>query len=88
MADDPDTLHACLFRLANFVEQTRLLPPEDRANLQCMIAQACQAVREARQCKQQLLERRETTRDIMLLLLAKKAHRKAEVRIADDNISR
>jgi hypothetical protein len=38
MADDPGTLRACLYRLADFVEQARLLPLEDRARLECMIA--------------------------------------------------
>jgi hypothetical protein len=87
MADDPGTLRACLYRLADFVEQARLLPLEDRARLECMIAQARQAVCEARQGKQQLLERRETTRAIVLRLLAKEAHRKAELRIMKDDIS-
>jgi hypothetical protein len=52
-----------------------------------MIAQARQAVCEARQGKQQLLERRETTRVIVLRLLTKEAHRKAELRITDGDIS-
>ena len=65
MAHNADTLRACLYRLADLVERARLLPLEDRARLECMIAQARQAVREARQVKQQLLERRETTRAIV-----------------------
>ena len=88
MADDPDTLRARLYRLAEFVELARLLPSEDRARMEHMIAQARQAVCEARQGKQQLLERRETTRAIVLRLLTKEAHRKAELRITDDDISR
>jgi hypothetical protein len=87
MADDTDTLRACLYRLADLVERTRLLPLEDRARMERMIAQARQAVCEARQGKQQLLERRETTRAIVLRLLAKEAHRKAELRIMKDDIS-
>jgi hypothetical protein len=56
MADNADTLRACLYRLADLVEQARLLPLEDRTRLECMIAQAHQAVCEARQGKQRLLE--------------------------------
>jgi len=87
MADDPDTLRAHLYRLAELVELARLVPSEDRARMQYMIAQARQAVCEARQGKQQLLERRETTRVIVLRLLTKEAHRKAELRITDGDIS-
>jgi hypothetical protein len=88
MIDGVDTLRACLYRLADFVERARLLPLEDRARFECMIAQARQAVCEARQGKQRLLERRETTRAIVLRLLTKEAHRKAELRITDGDISR
>jgi hypothetical protein len=87
MADNTDTLRACLYRLADFVEQARLLPLEDRARLECMIAQARQAVCEARRGKQQLPERRETTRAIVLRLLAREAHRKAELHITDGDTS-
>ena len=81
MTTDRDTLRGCLYRLAEVVELARLLSPEDRARMERMIAQARQAVCEARQGKQQSLERRETTRAIVLRLLAKEAHRKAELRI-------
>jgi hypothetical protein len=81
MTNSADTLRACLYRLADLVEQARLLPLEDRARMERMIAQARQAVCEARQGKQQSLERRETTRAIVLGLLVKEAHRKAELRI-------
>jgi hypothetical protein len=53
-----------------------------------MITQARQAVCEARQGKQQSLEQRATTRTIVLRLLAKEAHRKAEMCIMDDDTSR
>jgi len=43
---------------------------------------------EARQGKQQLLGRRETIRAIVLRLLAKESHRKAELRITDGDTSR
>jgi hypothetical protein len=56
MAQDRDTLCARLYRLAELVERARLLPPEDRARMECMIAQARQAVCEARLGKQQSLE--------------------------------
>jgi hypothetical protein len=88
MADDPDTLRAHLYRLAELVELARLVPSEDRARMQHMIAQTRQAVCEARQGKQQSLERRETTRAIVLRLLAKKAHRKEELRITEGDIFR
>ena len=81
MTDDPDTLRARLYRLDELVEVARQTSPEDRSRLECMIAQAHQAVCEARQGKQQSLERRETTRAIVLGLLVKEAHRKAELRI-------
>jgi hypothetical protein len=88
MMSSANTLRACLYRLADFVEQARLLPLEDRARLECMIAQARQAVCEARQGKQQSLEQRATTRTIVLRLLAKEAHRKTEMCIMDDDTSR
>jgi hypothetical protein len=81
MADDLDTRRTRLDRLADLVEQAQLLPLEDRARLEGMITQARQAVCEARQGKQQLLERREVTRIIVLRHLAKEAHRK--VRLTD-----
>jgi hypothetical protein len=56
MADDPDTLRAHLYRLAELVELARLVPSEDRARMQYMIAQARQAVCEARRNKQQSLD--------------------------------
>jgi hypothetical protein len=70
------------------VELAQQLPPEDRARVECMITQARQAVCEARQGKQQSLEQRATTRTIVLRLLAKEAHRKAEMCIMDDETSR
>ena len=88
MADDPDTLRAHLYRLAELVELARLVPSKDRARMQHMIAQTRQAVCEARQGKQQSLERRETTRAIVLRLLAKKAHWKEELRITEGDIFR
>jgi hypothetical protein len=39
MADDPDTLRACLYRLAELVELTRQVPPKDRAGMERMIVQ-------------------------------------------------
>jgi hypothetical protein len=70
------------------VELAQQLPPEDRARVECMITQARQAVCEARQGKQQSLEQRATTRTIVLRLLAKEAHRKAEMCIMADDTSR
>ena len=67
--------------LALFAWHSARCPLEDRARMERMIAQARQAVCEARQGKQQSLERRETTRAIVLGLLVKEAHRKAELRI-------
>src|SRR4051812_10297489 len=77
MADAPETLRACLYRLAEFVELARQLPPEDRARLERMIAQARQAVCEARRNEQRAWERR-AARAIVLRHLAKEAHRKVE----------
>jgi hypothetical protein len=57
MADDPDTLRAHLYRLAELAELARLVPSEDRARMQHRIAQARQAVYEARRGKQPSLER-------------------------------
>ena len=88
MADNADTLRACLYRLADLVEQARLLPLEDRARMERMIAQARQAVCEARQGKQQLLERREATKAVVMRLLAKEAPRKARLCITDGDTSR
>jgi hypothetical protein len=84
MIDNDDTLRACLYRLANLVEQARLLPLEDRARMDCMIAQARQAVCEARQGRQRLLERRETVKAIVRRCLVEGARRKTGLRI-DDN---
>jgi hypothetical protein len=56
--------------------------------LECMIAQARQAVCEARQGKQQLLERREATKAVVMRLLAKEAPRKARLCITDGDTSR
>ena len=84
MADDPGTLRACLYRLADFVEQARLLPLEDRARLECMIAQARQAVCEARQGKQRAWDRRAAVRAIVLRHLVKGTHRKAALRVGND----
>jgi hypothetical protein len=84
MADDPDTLRACLYRLAELVELAQQLSPEDRARMECMIAQARQAVCEARQGKQRSLERREMVKAIVRRCLVEGARRKAGLRI-DDN---
>jgi hypothetical protein len=88
MADDPDTLRAHLYRLAELVELARLVPSEDRARMQYMIAQARQAVCEARRNKQQARMPPAMTRAIVMRLLVKGAHPKAELRIMDDNITR
>jgi hypothetical protein len=69
MADDTDTLRACLYRLADLVERTRLLPLEDRARMERMIDQARQAVCEARRSEQRV--RVPATRTIVLRLLVK-----------------
>jgi hypothetical protein len=84
MIDNDDTLRACLYRLANLVEQARLLPLEDRTRMDCMIAQARQAVCEARQGKWRSLERRETVKAIVRRCLVEGTRRKAGLRI-DDN---
>jgi hypothetical protein len=88
MADDPDTLRACLYRLAELVELARQLPPEDRARMECMIAQARQAVCEAREGKQRAWDRRAAVRAIVLRHLVKGTHRKAALRVGNDDISR
>jgi hypothetical protein len=88
MKDDPDTLRACLCRLAEFVELARQVPPEDRARLECMIAQARQAVCEARRGKQPSLERRASFKAIVLRHLVKETHPTAGLRIKDDDSSR
>ena len=85
MIGSGDTLQACLYRLADLVEQARLLPLEDRARMERMIAQARQAVCEARQGKQRSLERRETVKAIVLRCLAEGARRKAGLRITEDD---
>jgi hypothetical protein len=85
MIDSGDTLQACLYRLADLVEQARLLPLEDRARMERMIAQARQAVCEARQGKQRSLERRETVKAIVLRCLAEGARRKAGLRITEND---
>ena len=69
MAEDTDTLRACLYRLADLVERTRLLPLEDRARMEQMIVQARQAVCEARRSEQRA--RVPATRTIVLRLLVK-----------------
>jgi len=83
-----DTLHARLYRLADLVELTRQLPPEERTCTQRMIVQARQAVREARRNEQQEQARLTTTRVIVLRLLVKGAYPKMELRIMDDRIRR
>src|SRR3954468_13024245 len=78
MKDDADTLCARLYRLAELVELARQLPPEDRARTERMIAQARQAVCEARRGKQrsleQRLEQRAKFRTIVLQHLVKGTH--------------
>jgi hypothetical protein len=71
MKDDADTLCARLYRLAELVELARQLPAEDRARTERMIAQARQAVCEARRGKQRSLERRAKFRTIVLQYLVK-----------------
>jgi hypothetical protein len=88
MTGNLDTLRASLYRLAEFVELAQQLPPEDRARMECMIAQARQAVCEARLGRQHSLEQRPTTRTVVLRLLAKGAHRKSELCITDDRSHR
>ena len=80
MTESVDNLRACLYRLADLIEHARLLPLEDRASLECMIAQARQAVCEARQGKYRSLEQGQTSRAIILRRLAEEAHRKAGLR--------
>jgi hypothetical protein len=87
MIDNDDTLRACLYRLANLVEQARLLPLEDRARMDCMIAQARQAVCEARQGKQRAWERRTAVRAIVLQHLVKAAPSRARLRVDDNHTS-
>jgi len=86
MAQDPDTLRAHLYRLAELVELARLVPSEDRARMQHMIAQARQAVCEARWNEQQARMRPATA--IVMRLLVKGARPKAEVRNMDDDTTR
>ena len=88
MIDSGDTLQACLYRLADLVEQARLLPLEDRARMERMIAQARQAVCEARRGKQPSLERRAAFKAIVLRHLVKETHPTAGLRIKDDDSSR
>ena len=88
MADDPDTLRAHLYRLAELVELARLVPSEDRTRMQHMIAQARQAVCEARRNEQQAQMPPAMTRAIVMRLLVKGARPKAELRIMDDNTAR
>jgi hypothetical protein len=88
MITNRDTLCARLYRLAELVELARQLPPEDRARTDRMIAQARQAVCEARRNEQQERARLTTTRVIVLRLLARDAHQKAELRFMDDDTSR
>jgi hypothetical protein len=88
MTADRDTLRARLYRLAELVELARQLPPEDRARMERMIAQAHQAVCEARRNEQQARARLTTTRAIVLRLLVKEAALEAELRIGDDSTSR
>jgi hypothetical protein len=87
MADDPDTLRAHLYKLAELVELARQLPPEDRARMECMIAQARQAVCEARQGKQRAWERRAAVRAIVLRHLVKAAPSRARLRVDDNHTS-
>jgi hypothetical protein len=83
MADDPDTLRACLYRLAELVELTRQVPPKDRAGMERMIVQVRQAVCEARRNEQQA--RLATTRTSVLRLLVKVAPSRAGLRIIADH---
>lgn len=84
MIENADNLRACLYRLADLIEQARLLPLEDRADLECMIAQARQAVCEARQGKQRSLGRWKTIKANVLRCLAEGSRRKAELYIQND----
>jgi hypothetical protein len=88
MKDDADTLCARLYRLAELVELARQLPPEDRARTECMIAQARQAVCEARRGKQRSLEQRAKFRTIVLQHLVKGTHPNAGMRIRNDDTFR
>jgi hypothetical protein len=91
MADDLDNLQALqasLYRLAEFVELAQQVPPEDRARLERMIAQARQAVFEARRGKQPSLERRARFKAIVLRHLVEGTHPKAGLRIKDNDTSR
>jgi hypothetical protein len=92
MKDDADTLCARLYRLAELVELARQLPPEDRARTERMIAQARQAVCEARRGKQrsleQRLEQRAKFRTIVLQHLVKGTHPNAGMRIRNDDTFR
>jgi hypothetical protein len=85
---DRNTLCARLYKLAELVELARQLPPEDRARMERMIAQARQAVCEARRTMQQERERLTTTRAIVLRLLVKGTHPTAELRTGSGDISR
>jgi hypothetical protein len=71
MTVDPDTLRACLYKLAELVELAWQLPPEDRARTERMIAQARQTVYEERRNDQQERARLTTTRTIVLQLVVK-----------------
>ena len=88
MVDDPDTLRAHLYRLAELVELARLVPSEDRTRMQHMIAQVRQAVCEARRNEQQARMPPAMTKAIVMRLLVKGARPKAELRIMDDNTTR
>jgi hypothetical protein len=84
MADDPDTLRACLYRLAELVELTRWSQSdEDRARMEHTIVQVRQAVCEARRNEQQA--RLATTRTSVLRLLVKVAPSRAGLRIIADH---
>jgi hypothetical protein len=88
MVENADTLRTCLYRLAELIEQARLLPLEDRAHMERMIAQARQAVCEARQGKRRSLERRETVKAIVLRCLAEGSRQKVGLRITEDDTPR
>jgi hypothetical protein len=87
MADDLDTLRAHLYRLAELVELARHVSPEDRARVERMIAQARQAVCEARRNEHQARMPSAMTRAIVMRLLVKAAPSRARLRVDDNHTS-
>ena len=74
--------------LALFAWHSARCPLEDRARMERMIAQARQAVCEARQGKRRSLERRETVKAIVLRCLAEESRQKAGLRATEDDTPR